>query len=217
MSPPPATGPFGGLKTHTVGDLPGRLRRGILRRRRLLAALLSGIAVATSIRALAPPPEPSVVALVAAHDLPAGTTLGADDVRAVAFRPGTVPDGLEPDPQGRILAAPVRRGEPITQTRLVDPSLTAGLPGVVAAPVRLPDAAMVSLLRAGDRIDLLAADPQGGPPEVVAHAARVLGLPAATAGDPLPGRLVLLGLDAAEVPVVAGASVTHFLSVAYSG
>ena len=34
--------------------------------------------------------------------------------------------------------------------------------------------------------------------------------------DALPGRLVVLGLDSDEVRAVAGASVTHFLTVAYA-
>lgn len=154
--------------------------------------------------------------LVAAHDLPAGTRLTQDDLLARAFRPNTVPDGLVRDPRGRVIAGPLRRGEPLTLTRLVDPALTETLPGVHAVPVRLPDGAIVALLRVGDRIDLLAADPQDGTTEVISRGTRVLALPAAVANDPLPGRLVLLGLETPEVSVVAGASVTHFLNIAFS-
>ena len=34
--------------------------------------------------------------------------------------------------------------------------------------------------------------------------------------DSLPGRLIVLGLDRSAVPAIAGASVTHFLTVAYT-
>ena len=44
--------------------------------------------------------------------------------------------------------------------RLVGPALTAGYAGLVAVPVRLPDAGTVDLLEVGDRVDLVAADPQ---------------------------------------------------------
>lgn len=196
-----------------------RVRRAVLRRRRLLAALLTGLAVLVGVRSLTAPPPPTVEVLVAARDLGAGTSVAADDLVAVEFRPGSEPDGLVRDPEGRLLASAVRRGEPLTDARLVGPDLAAGLPGVVPTPVRVPDAAVVGLLRSGDRVDLLAADPQGGPTRIVARDALVLGVPAIGAdavADALPGRIVLLGLRATEVTAVAGASVTHFLTVAYS-
>ena len=135
------------------------------------------------------------------------------------FRPGTEPDGLVEDPAGRVLASSLRRGEPVTDARLVGPTLVDGLPGLVATPVRIPDAAMAALLHVGDRVDVLAADPQGGPTREVAESALVLAVPAPAAdaaADALPGRLVVLGLDSDEVAAVAGASVTHFLTVAYA-
>ena len=63
-----------------------------------------------------------------------------------------------------MLAGPVRAGEPLTDVRLVGASLAAAYPGAVAVPVRLPDAGMAALLRVGDRIDLVAADPRAPPP-----------------------------------------------------
>jgi hypothetical protein len=43
-------------------------------------------------------------------------------------------------PEGRTLAGPVRAGEPVTDVRLVSPSLAAGYPGRVLVPVRIADA-----------------------------------------------------------------------------
>jgi Flp pilus assembly protein CpaB len=195
------------------------VRRAVLRRRRLLAALLTGVAAVAGLRATAPPPDPTVAVLVAAQDLPAGSRLSGDDLTTAEFRPGTEPDGLVTDPNGLTLATSLRRGEPVTDTRVLGPALTDGHPGMVATPVRLPDPATASLLRVGDRVDVLAADPQGGPTQTLAESALVLALPApvdAAVADSLPGRLVVLGLAGSEVQAVAGASVTHFLTVTYT-
>lgn len=195
------------------------MRRALLRRRRLLAALLTGTAALAALRATTPPPEPTVSVLVASHDLPAGARVAEDDVTAVEFRPGSEPDGLVEDPAGRTLATSLRRGEPVTVTRLLGPALTEGHPEMVATPVRIPDAAVVGLLRVGDRVDVLAADPQGGPTRPLAASALVLALPDPAedaAADALPGRLVVLGLADHEVTGVAGAAVTHYLTLVYA-
>jgi Flp pilus assembly protein CpaB len=195
------------------------IRRAILRRRRLLAALLTATAAVAALRVTTPAPDPTVPVVVAAHDLHAGARLADDDVTTVRFRPGSEPDGLVEAPAGRILATSLRRGEPVTDARLLGPALADGHAGMVATPVRIPDASVAALLRVGDRVDVLAADPQGGPTDVVATAALVLALPAPVddaVADALPGRLVVLGLDAAEVAAVAGASVTRFLTIAYA-
>jgi Flp pilus assembly protein CpaB len=196
------------------------VRRAVLGRRRLLAGALTVVAVLAGFRAVTAPPAPTQPVTVFARDLPAGTVLGEGDLFTARFAPETAPDGLADQPVGRVLAAGVRRGEPITDARLLGPALVEGRPGLTAMPVRLPDAAMAALLRVGDHIDLLAADPQGGPASSVADAALVVALPrgsADTTADGLPGRLVVLGVAASDVPEVAQASVTHFLTYSYSG
>jgi Flp pilus assembly protein CpaB len=192
----------------------------VLARRRLLAALLTAIAVGTGLHAATAPPPAEVRVLVAARDLPSGAVLGSGDLRAVGFAPGSVPDGAVADPAGRTLAAPLRAGEPVTDVRLVGPSLTDGYPGLAAVPVRLPDAAMAGLLTVGDRVDLVSADPQGGPATLVASDVPVLALPAGdgeVGAAGLTGRLVVVGAPPAEVPRIADASVRTFLTVAFGG
>ena len=181
--------------------------------------MLTGVAAMAGFQAVTGPPPPTVPVTVALQDLPAGTVLRDDDLTTVGFAPGTPPDGLARRPVGQVLAAGVRRGEPITDARLLGATLAAGHPGVVAMPVRLPDGAMAELLRVGDSIDLLAADPQGGSPLPLTDAALVLALPARspdTAADGLPGRLVVLGVPRSDVPDVAQASVTRFLAFSYA-
>ena len=194
------------------------VRRAVLARRRLLAAVLAGVAVVGGVHAAAAPPPPSVPVLTATRDLPAGTVLDPDDLTTAAFAPDTVPAGLSTDPVGHTLAAALRRGEPVTDVRLVGPALTAGDPSRTAVPVRLPDAGMVALLEVGDRIDLVATDPQGGGSRVVAAGVPVLALPPpdaeVVAGQ--PGALVVLGVPPDEVPEVSDAGVRAFLAYAFS-
>jgi Flp pilus assembly protein CpaB len=186
------------------------VRRAVLRRRRLIAALLAGIAVAAGVHAAAGPAPATVPVLVAARDLPAGARIGAADLETVRFAPGSAPEAVADDPVGEVLAAPLRSGEPVTDVRLVGPELTAGRPDLVAVPVRLPDPGMVALLDVGDRIDLLATDPQAGGATAVATDVPVLAIPGAddqTSASGLPGRLVVVGAEATEVNALAEAVV----------
>ena len=196
------------------------VRRTVLARRRLLAGLLTAVAVAAGVHAATAEPPPSVVVFVAAHDLPAGVVVGAQDVRRVGFAPDSVPEGLAREPTGRTLAAPLRAGEPLTDVRLVGPALTDGYPGLVAVPVRLPDAGMAELLRVGDRIDLVSADPQGRSAETIASGVPVLALPdtpTEVGAAVLAGRLVVVGAHPSEVTRIADASVRTFVTIAFAG
>src|SRR5512141_1988757 len=141
-----------------------RVRRTVLARRRPIAAVCAAVAVAAALQANAAPPPPRTLVLTAAHDLPAGVVVRAGDLARTPFDPDSVPSGVLPDPAaalGRTTTGPVRAGEAITDARLLTTSLLRGYPGLVAAPVRIGDPAAVRLLRVGDRVDLLAADPQG--------------------------------------------------------
>lgn len=195
------------------------LRRVVLARRRPLAAVLAAVAVATGLHAARAEPPARAQVLVAARDLPAGEVLGAEDVRRTGFPAGSVPAGLAQDVVGRTLAAPLRAGEPVTDVRLVGPALTDGYPGLVAVPVRLPDAGMAGLLRVGDRIDLVAADPQHPTAAVVATDLPVLALPdapAETGATGLSGRLVVVGASPSEVTRIADAAVRAFVTIAFA-
>ena len=194
------------------------VRRTVLTRRRLLAGVLAAVAVASGVRAATAEAPPARTVVVAAHDLPAGTVLGPDDLARAAYSPGSVPAGLASAPAGRTLASPLRSGEPITDVRLVGPALDDGYPGRVALPVRLPDAGVVALLRVGDRIDLVAADPRAGSATVVAHGVPVLALPDAPAEvgpSGTSGRLVVVGAAPAEVTPIADAAARTLVTVAF--
>jgi pilus assembly protein CpaB len=122
--------------------------------------------------------------------------LTADDLIAVPFPADAAPAGAATTPDeltGQVLASPVRAGEAVTDVRVIGPGLWSQVPdGQVAAPVRLADLAVATLLRAGDRVDVLAAAGNGsgdsGAPtvQVVAEGALVLSAPAA-GDEPGPG------------------------------
>ncbi|WP_432476559.1 SAF domain-containing protein [Nocardioides sp. GXQ0305] len=197
------------------------LRRAVLRRRRLLAALCVVTAVALGVRATAASPPPTTTVLTAAHDLPAGSPVAADDLVPVEFTRDAVPAGAVRDPVGHTLAAPLRRGEPLTDVRLVGETLADAHPELTALPVRLPDAEAAGLLEPGDRIDLVATDPQGGGARVVASDALVLAAPAPDAGPgaapgAVPGVVVVLGVTPTAVTAVSDASVRWYLGYAWS-
>jgi Flp pilus assembly protein CpaB len=197
------------------------VRRLVLSRRRPLAALCAAVAVLGVIHVARPAPPATVAVTVAAHDLPSGTLLTANDLAVRRYPAGDVPTGAGPPAVGRTLAAPMRAGEPVTDVRLVSPSLVSGYPGRVAMPVRIADADAVGLLRAGDEVDLLAADPRSGRASYVAVHVPVVALPAssgqdgATAG--LTGRLVVMAVSPSDVDTIAGAAATDLLSVVISG
>ncbi|WP_139984392.1 SAF domain-containing protein [Nocardioides litoris] len=201
--------------------LASDVRRQVLRQRRLLAAGCAALAVASGLAATRTPPPATTAVAVAARDLPAGEVLGRGDLVTVAFAPGSVPAGVLDADQvdGRVLAAPVTRGQPLTGVGLVGPALTTGHDDLRAVPVRLPDAGAAGLLRPGDDIDLVATDPRAGGSETVASGAVVLAVPApddATGPTGLAGRLVVLGLDDAAVASVTDAAARSVVTFAWS-
>jgi Flp pilus assembly protein CpaB len=100
--------------------------------------------------------------VVAARDLRPGSTLTADDVRLEKRLAATIPDGSQADVGpvvGSTLAGPTRRGEVLTDVRLLGSRLaesTAG-PGARIVPLHLSDSALIDLVRVGDVVDVLAA------------------------------------------------------------
>jgi Flp pilus assembly protein CpaB len=188
--------------------------------RRTAAVLLAAAALFLALRPTSPvaPPPAAVPVAVAALDLPAGTALSDQDVAVARLPSGVAPGGVVPDAEplvGRVLAGAVRAGEPLTDTRLVGPGLTALLPAdQVAAPVRLADLAVAGLVRAGDRVDVLAALPDVERAEVVAAGALVLAAPrnASDDVDPATGLLVL-AVDPATAARLAAVATTATLTV----
>ncbi|WAJ31681.1 SAF domain-containing protein [Arthrobacter sp. FX8] len=113
--------------------LHSRFAGWLSRNRRLVAALLLCAAAAIAVQQLTPAPLTTVTALSAARDLPAGTTVTAADLAQVQVPPGMVTDGFLRDGSataGKQLAAPLRKGQLLTDAQLLGPGLLAGTPPV---------------------------------------------------------------------------------------
>jgi Flp pilus assembly protein CpaB len=150
--------------------------------------------------------------VVATRDLAPGITVTPDDV-ALSSRPaGTLPDGAVTTLDaavGATLAGPSRRGEILTDARVLGSRLT-GLsvgPNARTVPVHLADAAVLDLIRPGDVVDILGAPPADSTarPRLLAVGAVVV-LVSAAAGD---GRVVLVALPAAAAHTLAAATLVQ--------
>lgn len=194
------------------------VRRAVARHRLLLSAGLAAAAVAAGLTAVAPAADPGVVVLTAARDLVAGAPLSPEDLVAVALPAAAVPSGALADADaalGRLVAGPVRRGEPLTDVRLLGAALAGG--GQVAVPVRVAEPATAALVRAGDLVDVLSASPEGGAvAATVATGLRVLSVPA-LGDDAGEGALLVLSADRGSAGRLAAAAVTGRLSVVVAG
>jgi pilus assembly protein CpaB len=195
-----------------------RLHRRVLLHRRPLAALSVGAAVLAGLQATSPPPPETVTVWTARRDLPSGTVLGEADLATVHLSPDAVPGGVVKDPDevvGRTLAAPMSRGEVITGLRTVTSGLLRGYPGTTAVPLRITDAAVVGLLRVGDRVSLVLADPDGRtPPRLLLRDVPVVAIPRDREGalsGGTPGRLVVAAVPTDSASEVAASAATAIL------
>ncbi|WP_327048045.1 Flp pilus assembly protein CpaB [Microbispora sp. NBC_01189] len=189
------------------------LKRLPVRRRRAVAAILAGLAAACALSAVRAPR--GVEVLAAARDL-AGGRLAASDVMVVRLPPDAVPAGAYAAGSpvtGRVVAGPLRRGEPLTDARLLGPGLFrfSGSPESVATPVRIADPGAAGLLSPGDVIDVLAAYEEGPfEARTVAQQVRVIARPP---GSTDGGGLLVLATTPAQAAGLAQAQAQGRLSV----
>ncbi|WP_216892718.1 RcpC/CpaB family pilus assembly protein [Nocardia alni] len=203
--------------------------------RRVLAAALASLAVFLLLRG--DPRAHRITAVVAARDLAPGRALAAADLRTAEFTEGALPAGVVHSPSaliGAILTAAMRPGEIFTDLRVVGPRLAHVATGTADArivPIRLADNAVADILRPGDRVDVIAAEPDTpgepdsrAPPHALAADAVVVSVPGAASGAESTGlsrprasdeRVVLLALDAQHATVVAAASLRTALTVTF--
>jgi Flp pilus assembly protein CpaB len=161
--------------------------------------------------------------VVAARDLAAGTELTAADLTIVSMPAAIVPAGSASRAAGligRTAAGAIRRGEALTDARVVGPGLTAGLGAgeSAAVPVRIADPDAAALVRVGDRVDVLgtAVAPDGsqataGETVTVASAVRVLAV--LRSRDPADGVVLVVATGESGARALAGAAARHRLTV----
>lgn len=224
-SPPPGA-PLGPSPTSSLArprQALRRLRRRLLLHRRPLAALAAALAVLLTVQATRPAPEDTVTAWVAARPLPGGAVLDEASLETREIPPRLLPADAVSDPAqvlGRPLASPVGVGETLTTLRVLGPDIAAAYPGSTAVPVRFADAEVVDLLRAGDRVDVVAApDDPSATARVVVRDVPVVAVPRAPdrgAAAGAPGRLVVLAVPRAQASGVAAATATAVLIPVWS-
>ena len=189
--------------------------------RRVLAGALVLLAAAAAWRD--DPRDDRIDVVVAARDLSPGTALSAQDVRLEQRSAATVPDGAQThvdDVAGSTLAGPARRGEALTDIRLLGPRLAESTAGPDARLVALPlaDAALLDLLRAGDVVDVVAAPASGGSDteaRIIATDAVVVLVSNKSGGITAQNgnRVVLVALPSPSAKTVAGAALMQAVTV----
>ena len=195
--------------------------------RRVAAGALVLLAAAAALR-----PDPAndrADVVVVTRDLAPGIELAAGDIRVESRSATTLPDGSATraeDLVGRTLAGPARRGEILTDVRVLGSRLTdaAAGPDARVVPVHLADTGLLDLVRPGDVVDVLAvADSIGsGPtdaadvprPRVVATNAVVV-MVSAKKKEVARDGVVLVALPAAAANEVAGASLSQAITLTF--
>jgi pilus assembly protein CpaB len=160
-----------------------------------------------------------ITVVKARSQLPGGTVVSASDLVLDRVAASEVPEGVLTDPLGMVgktLASPVAENQMMTPLNVIA-ARTSVSPGHVIAPLRLADAALATLLRPGDVVDVIAADGQAEQAAtIVASAARVVTIPELPEERASPGpegALVLVDVDARTASVLAHAAASATLSV----
>jgi Flp pilus assembly protein CpaB len=187
--------------------------------RRIAAA---GLVVLAGVAALRPDPDDDRAdVVVAARDLSPGAALTPEDVRLERRLATTIPEGSQADigvVVGSTLAGPARRGEVLTDVRLLGRRLaesTAG-PDARIVPLHPADSALADLVRPGDVVDVVAASDADGAshPRVVATDAVVVLVSAEQKAQAAGNdRVVLVALPAGSANALAGATLVQTVTL----
>ena len=194
--------------------------------RRVAAGALVVLAAVAAFRSN--PGGDHVDVVVAAHDLSPGVQLTADDLRVENRSASTLPDGSQNNFTalvGSTLAGPARRGEVLTDVRLLGPRLAEATVGPNAriVPLHLAESALLDLIRPGDVVDVLAAATgsdavTGGQPEpqvVATNAVVVLVSERPKGAGAGSDRVVLVALPAEAANDVAGAALVQTVTLTF--
>ncbi len=187
--------------------------------RRIAAGLLVVLAAFIALR-----PDPGHTlreVVVTARDLSPGVTLRAEDVTVTKRPTAWIPDGAADRTEtvvGATLAGPSRRGEVLTDARILSSRLT-GLstgPDARVVPLHLADAAVLDFIRPGDVVDVLgaqAAEAEAHPRVVASNAVVVLVSPESKSPGAANDRVVLVALPASAANALAGATLVQTVTL----
>ncbi len=187
--------------------------------RRLVAILLVVLAGVLALRPAGARETAETGVVVAARDLSPGSALTQSDVDVRLLPAPDIPVGTLTSQDaviGRVLAGPVRAGEPITDVRLVGPAdtaLTTGDPNAATVPVQLADPDVADLLRPGIRVDVVTLAPEEQADQVLAENATVITVRDTPGTQGQPGRLVLVAVPRQAATRLAAASLRQPVTV----
>ncbi|RAU97000.1 SAF domain-containing protein [Mycolicibacter senuensis] len=184
--------------------------------RRVVAGALVVLAGVATIRS--DPQSDRVDVVVASRDIAPGTPLTPEDVSLESRSARTVPDGVATDISSVLhttLAGPARRGELLTDVRLLGSRLTEAVAGRDARIVGVhpADTALTDLVRTGDVVDIVATDDASDPPgapKVLATGGIVVLVSDKQNHD---DRVVLVALPATAAVAVAGATLAQAVTL----
>jgi Flp pilus assembly protein CpaB len=215
------------LNPSALSRIADRLRPDWSRTAAARRVAAGALVILAAIAALRPDPaHDRTDIVVAARDLAPGVELSAADVRLENRMATTVPDGSLTDLAaaiGTTLAGPARRGEALTDVRLLGPRLaeSAAGPDARIVPLHLDDTALLDLIRPGDVVDVLGAGADAGvgadaKPQVVATDAVVVLVSQRQPGSGSGAdRVVLVALPAHDANEVAGASLVQTVTLTF--
>ena len=190
--------------------------------RRISAGALVVLAAVVALRS--DPQGDRTEIVVASHDLASGVELTADDVKLENRTATMVPDGAQSDVDaivGATLAGPARRGEVLTDVRVLGPRLAESVAGPDARIVPLPlaDSAVLDLVRPGDVVDVLAAgseaDADARPQLVATNAVVVLVSEKPKGAGNGSDRVVLVAVGAHAANELAAAALLQTVTLTF--
>jgi len=191
--------------------------------RRVAAGALVVLAAVVAVRSNPQGDHAEIV--VATRDLASGVELTADDLHVENRMAATIPDGSQSDVDaviGATLAGPARRGEVLTDVRVLGPRLAESVAGPDARIVPLPlaDSALLDLVRPGDVVDVLAAGTSepgadARPRLMATRAVVVLVSEKPKGAGGASGRVVLVALPAHAANDVAAAALVQTVTLTF--
>src|SRR3954469_6638532 len=190
--------------------------------RRVAAGVLVILAAVVALRS--DPQGDRTEIVVATRDLSSGVELTADDVKLENRTAAMVPNGAQSDVKavvGATLAGPARRGEVLTDVRVLGPRLAESVAGPDARilPLPLADTAVLDLVRPGDVVDVLAGSSEAGadvrPQLVATNAVVVLVSEKPKGAGNGSDRVVLVAVGAHTANELAAAALLQTLTLTF--
>ncbi|MCW2748757.1 MAG: hypothetical protein JWP10_1899 [Nocardioidaceae bacterium] len=168
------------------------------------------------------PTTAGIAIVAAARDVPSGHVLAEGELRTVELTSSVIPDGAErdvADVAGRSVAAPLRKGEVVTDVRLLGSSLLKGYPaGSVLVPVRIEDPATLTGMGVGDRVNVVAVDPgEELAAQIIARGLPIVAIPEVGPDDRGDGVVVHLVAPEESAVILATAGITSSMALVGAG